>query len=217
MNQNQLTQILQIGTGAALILFPLIFIFAFAVHPGLLKPRLLQPEEIIRRARRNKWLQFGHALVLLNTALLIALAIHFMNILSSGSASWAGVTGGIMAVLGAILLAADKGAFCLTMSALDTLPEEKFSPMMPGLLAIFSKKGWMVLLWGMLLLPLGFAIQAVGLLQVSALPVWQSALFLAGVLLVAVPDGLEIINLSASVLMAAAMIPYGIQLITTAL
>jgi hypothetical protein len=83
MNQIQLTQILQIGTGAALILFPLIFIFAFSTHPGLLKPRLLQPEEIIRRARRNKWLQFGHALVLLNTALLIALAIHFMNILSS--------------------------------------------------------------------------------------------------------------------------------------
>jgi hypothetical protein len=89
--------------------------------------------------------------------------------------------------------------------------------MMPGLLAIFSKKGWMVLLWGMLLLPLGFVIQAIALLQSSALPGWQSALFLAGVLLVAVPDGLEIINLSASVLMAAAMIPYGIQLITTAL
>jgi hypothetical protein len=127
------------------------------------------------------------------------------------------VTGGIVAVLGTVLLAADKGAFCLTMSALDTLPEEKFSLMMPGLLAIFSKKGWMVLLWGMLLLPLGFAIQAIGLLQGSALPGWQSGLFLAGVLLVAVPDGLEIINLSASVLMAAALIPYGIQLIATAL
>jgi hypothetical protein len=217
MNQNQLTQILQIGTGAAFILFPLIFIFAFSVHPGLLKPRLLQPEEIILRARRNKWLQFGHALVLLNTALLIVLAIHFMNILSSGSAAWVGMTGGIMAVLGAILLAADKGAFCLTMSALDTLPDEKFSSMMPGLQAIFSKKGWMILLWGMLLLPVGFAIQAVGLLVGNALPVWQSALFLAGVLLVAVPDGLEIINLGASIFMAAALIPYGLQLIAAAI
>ena len=139
-----------------------------------------------------------------------------MNILSSGSAAWAGVTGGVLAILGAILLAADKGALCLTMSALDTLPEEKFSAMMPGLLAMFSKKGWMILLWGMLLLPLGFAIQAVGLLQGSALPGWQSALFLVGVLLVAIPDGLEIINLSASILMAAALIPYGIQLIATA-
>jgi hypothetical protein len=33
-------------------------------------------------------------------------------------------------------------------------------------------------------------------------------------LLVAIPDGLEIINLTASVLMAIAFIPYGIQLIT---
>jgi hypothetical protein len=216
MNQSLITQFQQIGTGAAFIFFPLIFIFAFSVHPGLLKPRLLQPEEIIRRARRNKVLHFGHSLVLLSTALLIVLAVHFMNILSRGGAAWTGMIGAILAALGAILLAADKGALCLTMSALDTVPEEKFSTMMPGLLAMFSKKGWMILLWGMLLLPAGFAIQAVGLLQASALPAWQTTLFLIGVLLVATPDGLEIINLSASILMTTALIPYGIQLIATA-
>ena len=37
MNQSLISQIQQIGTGAAFILFPLIFIFAFSVHPGLLK------------------------------------------------------------------------------------------------------------------------------------------------------------------------------------
>ena len=216
MNQGLLSQILQVGTGAAFILFPLIFVFAFSVHPKLLRPRLLQPEEIIQRARRSKLLQLGHGLVLLCTALLIVAAIHFLNILSQGSAAWAGLIGAVLAVLGAILLAADKGALCLTMSALDTLPEEKFSPMMPGLLAMFSKKGWMKLLWGILLLPVGFAILAIGLLQVNALPSWQSILLLVGVLLVGTPDGMEIINLSASILMAAAMIPYGIHLITIA-
>jgi hypothetical protein len=216
MNQSLLSQVLQVGTGAAFILFPLIFVFAFSVHPKLLRPRLLQPEEIIRRARRSKLLQLGHGLVLLCTALLIVAAIHFLNILSQGSAAWAGLIGAVLAVLGAILLAADKGALCLTMSALDTLPEEKFSPMIPGLLAMFSKKGWMKLLWGILLLPVGFAIQAIGLLQVNALPSWQSTLLLIGVLLVGTPDGMEIINLSASVLMAVAMIPYGIHLITIA-
>jgi hypothetical protein len=216
MNQSLLSQVLQIGTGAAFILFPLIFIFAFSVHPGLLRPRLLQPEGIIRRARRNKLLQLAHSLVLLSTVLLIVMAIHFMKILSQGSAAWVGLIGAVLAVLGAVLLAADKGALCLTMSALDTVPEEKFSAMMPGLLAMFSKKGWMILLWGMLLLPVGFAIQAAGLLQVKALPPWQSALFLTGVLLVGTPDGMEIINLSASILMAAAMIPYGIHLIAIA-
>ncbi len=217
MNQSLISQIQQIVTGAAFILFPLIFVFAFSVHPGLLKPRLLQPEGIIRRARRNKLLQFAHSLVLLCTTLLIVVAIHFMNILSSGSATWAGMIGAILAILGAILLAADKGAFCLTMSALDTLPDDKFSSMMPGLVAIFSKKGWMILLWGMVVLPVGFAIQAVGLLTGNTLPGWQSVLFLIGVLLVALPDGIEIINLTASILMAVAMIPYGIQLIAMAL
>lgn len=217
MNQSLFSQVLHIGVGAAFILFPLIFVFAFAVHPGLLKPRLLKPEELIRRARQSQWLHFAHSLVLLNTALLVVMAIHFMKVLSQGSAAWAGLIGGVLAVLGAILLAADKGALCLTMSALDTVPEEEFSAMMPGLRAMFAKKGWMVLLWGVLLLPAGAAIQAVGLLQVNVLPSWQSALFLIGVLLVGTPDGLEIINLSASILMAIAMVPYGIQLIATAL
>jgi hypothetical protein len=63
MNQNLISQVGQIGTGAAFILFPLIFIFAFAVHPGLLRPRLLQPEAIIQRARRNKLLQLAHSAV----------------------------------------------------------------------------------------------------------------------------------------------------------
>jgi hypothetical protein len=217
MNQVLFSHILQIGTGTAFILFPLIFIFAFVVHPGLLRPQLLQPEAIIWRARGNKSLQLAHSLVLLSTALLIVMTIHFMKILSLGSAAWAGLIGAGLAVLGAILLAADKGALCLTMSALDTMPEEKFSAMMPGLLAIFSKKGWMILLWGMLLLPVGFAIQAVGLLQSDALPRWQSILFLIGVLLVGTPDGMEIINLSASILMATALIPYGIHLIAIAI
>lgn len=217
MNPGLVSQILQIGVGTAFILVPLIFVFAFAVHPGLLRPRLLKPEELIPRARRNKWLQFAHSLVLLSTALLVVMALHFMKVLSQGSAAWAGLMGAVLAVLGAILLAADKGALCLTMSALDTVPDAEFSAMLPGLLAMFAKKGWMVLLWGIILLPAGFAIQAVGLLQANALPRWQSTLFLIGVLLVSTPDGLEIVNLSASILMAIAMIPYGIQLIATAL
>ena len=79
MNQSFIAQIQQIATGAAFILFPLIFIVAFSVHPGLLRPRLLQPEEITQQARRNKSLQFGHSLVLLSTTLLIVMAIHFMK------------------------------------------------------------------------------------------------------------------------------------------
>lgn len=111
------------------------------------------------------------------------------------------------------MLAADKGALCLTMSALDTLPDRDLAQMMPGLRAMFAKEGWLVLLWGILLLPVGFAIQAVALLKTPAIPRWQSGLFLAGVLLVATPDGVEIINLTASILLAIACVPYGTELV----
>jgi hypothetical protein len=82
-----------------------------------------------------------------------------------------------------------------------------------AILAMFSRGGWLILLWGILLLPVGFGIQAAALLRSGALPRWQSLLFLIGVLLIAVPDGIEIVNLTASVLMAFACVPYGIQVV----
>jgi hypothetical protein len=209
---NALQRTKRIGTGLAFIIFPLVFVFAFAGHPGLLDPHLLGPEQMILRARNASLLQFGHALVTLNTALLVVVALHFMRLLDRGSAAWAGFVGGALAILGALMLAADKGALCLSMSALDTLPDREFAGMMPGLLAMFSKEGWLVLLWGLLLLPIGFAIQAVALLRSRALPRWQSILFLVGVLFVGTPDGAEIINLTAAILLAIAFVPYGIQI-----
>ena len=212
-----LGQIKQIGVGLAFIIFPMLFIFAFAVHPGLLQPHLLGPEEIILRARNNGLLQFGHVLVMLSTTLLIVVALHFMKLLDHSSLAWAGFIGAAIAILGAIILAADKGALCLTMSAFDTLPEKVFGQIMPGVMAMFTKQGWLGLLWGIVFLPIGFAIQAIALLKTNTLPLWQSILFLIGVLLVGTPDGLEIINLSASILMAIALVPYGIQIIAKVL
>lgn len=203
----------RIGTGVAFIIFPMVFVFAFAVHPDLLHPHLLGPSELILRARGAGLLQFGHALVTLNTAALIVVALHFMELLERSSGARAGFLGAAMAVLGALALAADKGALCLTMSALDELSDTEFTSMMPGLLAMFSKRGWLILLWGILLLPVGFGIQAIALLKTRSIARWQSVLFLVGVLLIATPDGVEVVNLTASVLLAIAFVPYGIQMI----
>ncbi len=211
-----LEQTKRVGTGLAFILFPLIFVFAFAVHPDLLHPRLLGPAELALRAHGNDLLQFAHALVTLNTGLLVVAALHLMGVLERHSSGWAGYVGGAIAIVGALILAADKGALCLTMSALDALPESVFAQTLPGVLAIFMKQGWLVLLWGIVCLPIGFAVQAVALLKTRALPRWQGGLFLIAILLIAVPDGLEIVNLSASVVMAVAFVPYGLQLIAQA-
>jgi hypothetical protein len=214
MNENSnLVQIKRIGTGLAFVFFPLVFVFAFSGHSGLLSPHFLSPQELILRARGDTLLQFSHALVTLNTGLLVVASIHFMRLLEKTSFAWAGLIGAILAVFGALMLAADKGALCLTMSALDNLSTEEFAQMMPGLLTIFSKEGWLVLLWGILFLPVGFAIQSVGLFGSRVIPRWQSLLLLIGVLFVATPDGAEIINLVASIVLAAACVPYGIRMI----
>lgn len=204
----------RIGVGLSFIIFPLVFVFAFAGHPGLLSPHILTPEELILRARGDAVLQLGHALVTLNTGLLIVATIHFMKLLDRTAFAWTGLIGGILAVFGALMLAADKGALCLTMSALDQLSNEEFAQMMPGLLAMFAKEGWLVLLWGIMLLPIGFAIQAIGLLRSKVMPRWQGILLFIGVLFVATPDGAEIFNLTASLLLAIACVPYGIGIIT---
>lgn len=213
MNKNKVLQNgKRIGTGLAFIFFPLIFIFAFSVHPGLLTPHFLNSGQLIYRAHQNGLLQFGHLLVTLCTTLLLIVALHFMKILEK-SAGWAGTIGGILAIFGIVILAVDKGALCLTMSALDHISEAQFSQMIPGLLAMFSKEGWLVILWGIVFLPIGFAIQAVGLIKTRALSRWQSILFLIGALFIGTPDGVEIINLSAAILIAASLIPYGVKLI----
>jgi hypothetical protein len=208
----RLNSIKRIGTGLSFAIFPIVFVFAFAVHRDLLDPQVLGPSELILRARGDGLLQFAHALVTLNTALLVVVALHFMKRLDQGPSAWAGFLGAALAVLGALALAADKGALCLTMSALDPLSESEFAGMMPGLLAIFSKDGWLFLLWGILLLPVGFGIQAIALFTSKSIARWQSGLFFVGVLLIATPDGVEIVNLTASVLLAIALVPYGLRI-----
>jgi hypothetical protein len=203
----------RLGTAAALIVMPAIFVFAFATHPGLGDIRLLEPADLILRARGNPVLQFAHALVTLNTALLVVVALHLQSLLRAGRGAWAGLIGGAMAVLGACLLAADKGALCLTMSALDAVDDNTFNAMMPGLMAIFEKQGWVVLVWGMVLLPLGVSMQAIGLMRSGAWPKWQVGALLAGSLLIAAPDGMEIVNLTAALALLVALAPHAIRLI----
>lgn len=213
LHRDSLESFKRFGTGLSFIVFPLVLVFAFSVHPGLLHPHFLSPAELIARAQRATLLQFGHALVTLNTALLVVVAMHFIKVLARSSSAWAGFIGGALAVVGALCLAADKGALCLTMSSFDGLTDPEFSGMMPGLLAMFSLRGWLVLLWGILLLPIGFGIQALALLKSNTIPRWVALLFLVGVLLISVPDGVELVNLTASILLSIAFVPYGIRLI----
>ncbi len=214
MDQNEsLRGMKRMGTGLCFIVFATIWVFGFAVHPNLLEPRLLLgPEALIRRAHGDSLLQLAHALVTVNAAVFVAVPLHFMKLLDGTAAAWTGLVGAVLAIFGACMLAADKGALCLTMSALDTLPEAEFARMMPGLLAIFSFKGWVALVWGLLFMPIGVLIQTIGMFRAKVLPGWQLTLLFVGVLFIGFPDGAEIVTLTAALLMAAALLPYGVRL-----
>lgn len=203
----------RIGTGLSFIVMPLVFVFAFSAHPGLLHPKILSPGQLIDRTRGRRLLHAGHGLVTINTALMIVVAVHLGSVVTRHDAGWAALIGTTLAVLGTIALAADKGALCLTMSALDHLTEQEFTDARPALSAIFAKKGWLWLLWGMVLIPIGFAVLAIAALVTGATSTWVALLLLVGVLFIGVPDGVEIVNLSAALIMSAGLVPYGVSLI----
>ena len=203
----------RVGTGLAFVVMPLVFVFAFATHPGLLRPRILRPDQLIDRARGRRLLHAGHGLVTLNTGLMIIVALHLGSVVTSHGAGWAGLFGALLAVLGTVCLAADKGALCLTMSALDGLSDDEFAAARPALSAIFAKKGWLWLLWGILLVPIGFAVLAIAALASGATSAWVAVPLLVGVLLIGTPDGAEIVNLAAAVTMAAGLVPFGLAMI----
>jgi hypothetical protein len=204
---------IRVGTGLAFVVMPLVFVFAFATHPGLLQPRILRPEQLIDRARGERLLHAGHGLVTINTGLMIVVALHLGHLVTRHGAEWAGPVGTTLAVLGTVALAADKGALCLTMSALDGLSDDEFAAARPALSAIFAKKGWLWLLWGMLLVPVGFAVLAIAALATGATSPWVAVLLLVGVLLIGFPDGAEIVNLGAALTMAAGLVPFGLAMI----
>lgn len=205
----------RIGTGLAFIGMPLVFVFAFSVHPGLLHPKFLSPEQLIDRSRGRRLLHAAHGLVTINTALMIVVAVHLGRVVTRQDAGWAALIGTVLAILGTIALAADKGSLCLTMSALEQLTDQEFTAARPALSAIFAKKGWLWLLWGIVLIPIGFAVLAVAALVTGATATSVALLLLVGVLFIGVPDGVEIVNLSAALVMSAGLVPYGLSMVFT--
>jgi hypothetical protein len=207
-----LAGIQEAGVGLSFVVFPILFVIGFAVHPNLLRPRLIKNvDDLVARVRHNSRLQIGHVLVLASTPLLIVVAVQCMTLSANGPLSWLGLVGEASAVCGTVILAADKGALALVISAFDTLPDDKFGQLKPGLEAIQAKAGWLGMLRALALLPIGFALLAIAMLSAGSIPLWQAFAMLAGTLLLAAPDGYEIISLIASILLATALIPLGLQ------
>lgn len=194
----------------SLIIYPLMLFVGFATHPNLLAMQPLQTaEHLISRFHNNQMYHIGHLIVTFSVPVII---IYFLGVMKrlQGQGKAYGFWGGVIGIFGAFILAVDKGALCLTMSAFDTLPESKFAEISPYLEVIVSKNGLLIIVWLLFALVIGGILQTIGLMKEKVIKKCQGILIIAGLLLLLNPD-IELISTIGSALMCIAYIPWGIK------
>jgi hypothetical protein len=200
------------GFGISLIAFPVMLLAGFIMHPNLLKLEALQTvEQLVGRFHNRPMFHIGHLIVMFAVPVILIALISIMNVLQD-QGKRLGFWGGIIAVFGAFILAVDKGALCLVLSAFDTLPEAQFREFVPFLSVIVNKTGLLWVVWMLPLLPIGNAIQVLGLMKEKFIRKWQGLCIISGLLLLNNPD-IELISSIGALLMCAGYIPWGVRIL----
>jgi hypothetical protein len=182
----------------------------FALHPNLLSlGRVTDAQVWASEFRGSFQFHFGHLLVLITVPLVIVVGVRCMQ-LATGRGAWLGLIGGVLGIFGAFVLAVDKGALTLVLTAFDTLPSADFEAIYPALQALLDREGWLWFVSLLPLLPLGFATLTVGLAQAGVIGKGQTVLIVVGLLLLINPD-IEIISAVGAVLMCIGYIPLGVR------
>ena len=182
----------------------------FVTHPNLLAMEPLQTvEQLVGRFHNNSMYHIGHLIVTFSVPVIIIYLIGVMNLLK-GKGKVFGFWGCVIGVFGAFILAVDKGALCLTMSAFDNLPEDQFQTFFPFLQVIVSKEGLLFIVWLLFALVIGGIIQVIGLMKEKVIRKLQGVMIITGLLLLLNPD-IELISSVGSALMCIAYIPWGIK------
>lgn len=198
--------------GISIILFPLMLAVGFLMHPNLLKLEALQTVgQLVGRFHNQPIYHIGHLIVMFAVPVIMIALFNFMQVLQ-GKGKQLGFWGGIMGLFGAFILAVDKGALCLVLSAFDTLPETQFQEFVPFLSVIVNKTGLLWVVWLLPLLPIGAAIQAFGLMKEGFVSKWQGTCIILGLLLLNNPD-IELISSIGAILMCAGYIPWGVRIL----
>ena len=210
--QQKNEQIKTKGFALSLILFPIMLLTGFLMHPHLLQMKMvLTIQDLIERFHNNIYYHIGHLIVMFAVPLIIVSMVGIMNILQLKGKSW-GLWGCIIGVFGAFILAVDKGALCLVLSAFDTLPETEFLKFTPYLQVIIKKDGLLKVCYLLPLLPIGAIIQAIGLIKERDIKRWQGILMITGLLLLNNPD-IELISCVGTILMCFGYFPIAIMVL----
>lgn len=153
------------GSGLAIIAFPVMLLLGFVTHPYILSLTMsTDVAEWSAEWRGNFLFHFGHLLVLLLVPPIIVAAVRFMS-LRRGAGAWYGFVGAVLGVFGAFMLAVDKGALTLGLTAFQTIPDPEFGAIAPALQALLDRDGWLWITWGFIALPIGFVALKLGLMK----------------------------------------------------
>jgi hypothetical protein len=194
----------------SILLYPVMLFVGFVTHPNLLAMEPLQTvEQLVNRFHNNPMYHIGHLIVTFAVPVVIVYFIGTMNLLDGVGKKY-GFWGAVLGIFGAFILAVDKGALCLTMSAFDTLPEDEFLKFTPYLEVIVAKKGYLFIVWLLFALVIGGILQTVGLMKERIIQKWQGILIIIGLLLLVNPD-IELISSIGAGLMCIGYIPWGIK------
>ena len=200
----------RLGAGLAITVFPIMLLFGFVLHPDIFSfQRITTAAEWATEWRGNFFFHFGHLLVLFVVPLSIVMSVRFMSLLQRQGV-WYGFVGCMLSVFGAFMLAVDKGALTLVLTAFQTLPEEQFANIFPALQTLLDKAGWLWITWLFAILPIGVILQTIGLIKEDFIPAWQGLVIIVGLALLLNPD-IEIISVAGSALMCVGIIPIGIR------
>ena len=198
--------------GICLIMLPLLYIYAFGSHPHLLN---LKPTKTAQswtaEFRHNKKLHTIHVLVLGSSLLVINIALNMAGLLPAEYKIW-GIIGETLAIIGAIALAADKGALCLVPSAFDTLNDNEFNKTLPALQTLLDNKGYIGIVKLLILMPVGFIILSIGMLLSGIIAIWQGVTLIIGMLFMINPD-IDLLSLIGSCFMLISLGSMGLSII----
>lgn len=193
----------------AIIAYPLMLMTGFLLHPNLLAMERLQTaQQLVDRFHHNPAYHLGHLIVTFAVPVIILYMVATMSRLQTSGYRW-GFWGGVFGVFGAFILAVDKGALCLVLSAFDTLPESEFQSLVPHLQVIVDKAGLLKIVVLLAFLVIGGVLQTIGLLKERIIKAWQGVFIIVGLLLI-VPD-IDLIAAIGTAMIFAASIPWGIK------
>jgi len=199
-------------SGIATVAFPVLLLTGFALHPKLFSPHMTRTaDDLVAKFHGKPAFHAGHLIVFLAVPLIILSFVYTEEALR-GPGRFLGALGAVIGICGAVVLAGDKGALCIVLSAFDRLPAADFAAIRPALQAIVERRGLLKVFWALPLLPAGGILQMVGMMKGGLVPRASAAVAIVGLVLLNKPD-IDLVSSTGALLMCTAYVPLGLRVL----